>query len=82
LDEAHAVKNVGSQMNVLLAERAMKFDKIVFTTATPIMNDTKDMAGYLKIVWRNTWDFPGLLRKDDYGILDTRRKKSEMDYLD
>jgi hypothetical protein len=60
LDEGHAVKNHESVIGSWLCSRLIRFNKIIFVTATPLINTAQDLYGYLKIVWNGDWPLMGM----------------------
>ncbi|KAL8741482.1 MAG: hypothetical protein Q9190_005914 [Brigantiaea leucoxantha] len=55
-----------------LASRDMNFDKIVFTSATPLANSDQDLYSYLKILWPSNFLLSKLEDVVDNGKLDFR----------
>jgi hypothetical protein len=58
LDEAHNIKNISSRTHKSLAALPRLYTLLM--TATPLMNSSRDMLGYLRFLWRDEFGFePG-----------------------
>jgi hypothetical protein len=43
-----------------MCRRAVQFRKVVYITATLMINSAQDLYGYLKIMWRSDWPLAGM----------------------
>lgn len=55
LDEAHCAKNPRSERHKLI--RTIKRESLVHVSATPIIDTTRDMVGYTKLIWDPLYPF-------------------------
>lgn len=68
LDEGHAIKNPASFAHYLISR--MPNEAIMFVSATPLLNQLKDMLGYLRLIWRPQWGFTYPLTPGEDGDVD------------